>query len=227
MAIIDPTTWQQWSNITVTGGELTKLTVICQQVDTAIKDYTKRVLEKGTYNQIIMAAPRTARVQLFRYTPIQVSGFQCFLNWQANGNPAAFDITTLQVPYYNYLLEASGDDPTVSVSGVVTYLQGGPWGVNYYQPPYSVSPKRVDVPGALMFNLVGGYDVIPADIVLAACLAVSKIRLMPYYGMMQTSESWNSYSYAIPYGLMMLGILGDVQIAGLLDPYVNYASVIG
>jgi hypothetical protein len=48
------------------------------------------------------------------------------------------------------------------------------------------------------------------------------------YGYQIGSESWNGYSYNIPgVGLLANGTLGSPDILGLLEPYVNYESMLG
>ena len=227
MAIITPDIWMEATNTYLTGTAYTQLGSICVSVDQSIKKYLQRDLEQTVYTNMILDAPRVPVIQLARFTPITVSTFQLYLNWQAYGNPAAFGPSALQQPYVNYVLEADRGNPLISSSGVVRNLFFGPWGIAYQRPAYGLASQRVNVPGAIMVNFTGGYTSVPTDIVLAATLAVSKIRQMILLGVPKISESWNGYSASGIGSLWLDGILQDPTIRALLNPYLAYSETIG
>jgi len=230
MSIITPAEWMTYANRTFTGGQLAQLTQICTAVDSAVKKYLQRTLEYASFS-FILSAPRTNQIQLFKQTPIYISSFNLYLNWYANGNPTQFTSSSLLTPYVDYLLEPDQSDPTVSSNGVVQYLQGGVWGLSFFKPVYTVASKRINNPGAIQVVFNGGYHtdgvtdvVLPPDITLAACMAVSRVLNTPRYGVQPLGESWDGYSYSLM--SIIQGILGSPDIAGLLNPYRNMAACI-
>lgn len=225
MAIVTATIWQSWSGITVTGAELTSLTSICSQVDAAIKSRLRRTIESASYS-LVLPAPVTLNLILARYAPIAVSGFAISVNYNAQGDPSAFTSNDLLTMYRDYLLDVGPDNTTYSLSGLVTNLKG-PWGLQYWRPNYSIASQATPIPGAILAVFTGGYATVPDDIVAAACEAVSKIRKTRQAGSGVQSESWNGDSYSLASTAFTSGILGDPMIAGLLNPYMNYADVFG
>lgn len=225
MAIITVEQWQEYANVALDSGELAKTATICNQVSKAIQTYTKRTLERATYTGLTFAATRTPLVNLFRYAPIVVTGFDCRFNLLAAGDPNQFPANTVLTMYQDYILAPGLDDPLLSDSGVLTFLQGW-WGVNYYFPPYSLAVQRTNVPGAIQCTFDGGYDPIPDDLMGAACLAVSRLRQMAKLGFQKGSEAWNGYSYQMPGVGNAQGVLNNPDIAEILDSYRNYAAVI-
>lgn len=222
MALVDPTTWQQWSGISVTGAQLAALEVMCQQVSDAIGTELRRNLERRDYTNIILAAPPTTTISLFRYSPIRLSGLEVYFNVSARGDPTAFTADDLLTIYEDYTLD-TGDENGVSPGGLITYLRGL-WSASYVRPAYSIAVQRIPSPGAIKVNFTGGYDQVPGAIVEAACLAVSKLRKSRNFGGQQSSESWNGYSYSLPSAA--LAILQDPNISTLLDLYRNYGALI-
>lgn len=226
MAIVDATSWQAWSGQTLTtDAEIAKTASICAQVDKAIKTYTRRTLELQTFTALTFAATRTPNINLFRYAPIVVAGFDCRFNLQAAGDPTQFGSDTVLTIYQDYTLSPGLDDPTLSDSGVLTFLQGF-WGCNYYFPPYSLAAQKTNIPGAIQCTFTGGYDPIPDDLMGVACLAVSRLRQMAKLGFQKGSESWNGYAYSLPGIASGAGILNQPDISEILDSYRDYAAVI-
>lgn len=225
--IVTPEIYGAWGNLTLSDKERISVEIVCGQVDRSIKNRLKRTLEKGSYS-VVLDAPRTRTISLCRWAPIDPTTLEVYLNFQANGNPSAFTSDSLLTQYEDYILENKGESDTDPFGYcLLTYLKGF-WGVGYYRPPYSIAVKRVDVIGAVKCTFDGGFEIIPEDIVEAACITISKVLGVRRYGMQVGSESWNGYSYNLPgVGMMINGLLGNPDIRGLLEPYVNYASVIG
>lgn len=229
MCIINAELWSGWANLQLSSpGELASVNAICIQVDKAIKTRLKRTVERQTFTGLIFDAPDTPNILLGRYAPITISGFQCWANPLAQGNPVAFDSTSLLTMYTDYALDPDADDPTVSPGNLRRI--GGIWGISYRYRPNLMAPQYDPNRGAVKLTFTGGYapDNLPPDIIEAACITVSKVLGVRRYGMQVGSESWNGYSYNLPgVGMMINGLLGNPDIRGLLEPYVNYGAVIG
>lgn len=226
MPIIDADTWQAYTGITVVDPvQLATLSLVCGAVDKLFKNETKRLIERADFTGLMPAAPFSATLRLFYYTPIVISTVQVYYNPQANGDPAAFDDADLLVKYSTngYTLSPSKTDPLLNSDGLLIRLNGY-WGYGYYRPPYSVSSQKVPTPGILKISLTGGYDPIPADLVQAASLAVTKILWARQYGGQKSSESWNDYSYSLPNA--MKWVLEDPGISMILDLYRSYGDMI-
>jgi len=226
--IITPEIWSAWANLPLANpsAEYTSVNKICQQVDRSIKTRLKRTVEQQTFTGLILDAPTTPYILLQRYAPITIAGFQCWLNGYAHGNPADFDSTSLLTMYEDYTLDKSEDDAATS-PGTLTRL-GAIWGLTYRFRPYQLAPQFDPNMGAVKVSFTGGYETVPDDIVEAACVTISKVLGVRRYGMQVGSESWNGYSYNLPgVGMMINGLLGNPDIRGLLEPYVNYAANIG
>jgi hypothetical protein len=225
VAIITPTTWQTWANQTLTGGDLASLSLVCNQVDAAIKSRIWRKVERQTYT-LVMPAPPTNVIQLARYAPIEVEGFAISCNTNAQGDPTAFTSADLLTMYQDYMLDVGPDDNESSWSGMVINLKGS-WGVQGWRPNYSIAFQTTGIPGAILTTFTAGYANIPLDLVEAACLAVSKIRQLRKFGTGVQSESWNGDSYSLGSQAWMYGILGDPVISSTLSRYENKQGFIG
>jgi hypothetical protein len=139
--------------------------------------------------------------------------------------------------YDDYMLDMEPTDNTLS-PGNLTRI-GTIWGISYRWRPYQMTPQYDPNRGAVKLTLQGGWPhedpndpespwLGPEDIVEAACITISKVLGVRRYGMQVGSEAWNGYSYNLPgVGMMINGLLGNPDIRGLLEPYVNYADVIG
>lgn len=226
MAIVTAAVWQAWANQTLTGGDLTSLGVICNQVDAAIKSRINRTIEQATYTDFVFDAPTTNVFSLARYAPIAVSGFELAYNANAQGDPTAFTSDDVLTMYSDYILDVGPDTQASSLSGLCINLKGA-WGVQGWRPNYSIAFQTVGIPGSLQVTFQGGYATVPNDLVEAACLAVSKIRQLRKLGSAVQSESWNGESYSLGGQAFMYGILGDPVIAGLLNPYDNKSAILG
>lgn len=231
MAIITPQTYAEWRNVTLEGDELASVTVICAQVDKAIKNKLKRTLEQDDFS-IIIDAPTTPCFSIARYAPITIASVDLRLNTAANGDPTQFDTTTQLELYSDYTLDRMPQDPTLSPGNVQRAGQIT-WAVDY-RPRFSqIRYQEVYCPGAIKITFEGGYATIPDDLVLAACLTVSQILVRRRFGFMVGNESWNRYSYGLAgiglrsTDMLINGILGTPDIEALLNPYMNYAALIG
>lgn len=225
MAIITANDWMAWSGTTVTGAELTSLTAICSQVDSAIKARLNRTLESASYT-LVLDAPATNPLIMSRWAPIAVSGFTLYYNANAQGDSSEFTTDDELTMYSDYMLDLGPDNLTHSLSGLVVNLKGA-WGVQGWRPNYSIAFQTVGIPGSIKVTFTGGYTTIPPAIVEAACLAVSKIRRMRQAGTGVQSESWNGDSYSLASNAYTYGIFGDPVIAGLLNMYDNKAAIFG
>lgn len=227
MAIVTPEIWAAFAGKTLTNpsGEYTSIEVICNQVDRGIKSKLKRTLERQTFTGLILDAPNTPNILLQKYAPIVIDGFECRYNPQAQGDPTLFDDSLLTM-YQDYRLDTDEDDNSLS-PGNLQYLRGI-WGINYRYRPWELAPSFTSVPGALKLTFNAGYEIIPDDIVMAACIAVSQTNALKDHGFVKGSESWNGYSMNLPgVGLMVHGVLGNPDISSLLLPYMNYGAMIG
>lgn len=234
MAIITAAIYQTWLNRELTGGELASVNAICLQVDRSIKDRLKRTLEQATYTDVIFDAQTTPLISLARYAPITIPGtgatlFKVWLNYQANGNPNGFDADDdLLELYTDYVLNSAqeGDE----FGPCLLRRLPGYWGTGWYSPPGRLAQQLTPAYGAVKCTFQGGYAAgsIPLSIVEAACITISKVLGVRRYGMQVGSESWNGYSYNLPgVGMMINGLLGNPDIRGLLEPFVNQGACIG
>lgn len=231
MAIITPDIYAEWRNVTLEGDELDSVTVICSQVDRAIKNKVKRTLERDTFS-IIIDAPTTPCFSIARYAPIVISSVDLRFNTLANGNPSQFGTDTKLELYSDYILDQVPEDPTLSPGNVQRAGQMT-WAVDR-RPRFSqIRYQEVPSPGAIKIAFTGGYETIPDDIVLAACLTLSQILVRRRFGFMIGNESWNRYTYGLAgiglrsTDMLINGILGTPDIEALLNPYMNYAAMIG
>jgi hypothetical protein len=226
MAIITPEIYAEWANIQLAPGELQSVQVLCGQIDKAIKNRLKRTLEQQTFTGLILDAPTTPNITLGRYAPITISDFQCYYDNDAQGDPSAFTSDDLLTMYTDYMLDVDRDTPTLSPGNLKRV--GAIWGIQYRWRPYGMTPQFDPNYGSIKLTFQGGYADIPDDIVAAACIAMSQMLGNRKYGYQIGSESWNGYSYNIPgVGLLANGTLGSPDILGLLEPYVNYESMLG
>lgn len=226
MPVVSYDDWKTFTGNNLTSPQQGSVAAICAAVSEAIKRETGRVLERGTYS-IILDAPYTSQIRLLRWAPLVVEDMAVYLNWTANGDPAAFTSTSLLVPYSDYTFKA-GDDGLTIPSGVLTRIGYAgveiPWGGGAYWPPYSLTPQRKPQRGAIKVVCQGGYYPIPMDLRQAAVMAVTKIwRAMPFGGQLG-SESWNQYSYNLPNAA--LAALADPNISMTLNRYSNYGAMI-
>lgn len=231
MAIITPEVYAEWRNVTLEGDELTSVTVICTQVDRAIKNKLKRTLEQDDFT-IIIDAPTTPCFSIARYAPITIASVDLRFNTLANGDPTQFGTSTQLTLYTDYILDQLPTDPTLSPGNVQRTGQMT-WAVDR-RPRFSqIRYQEVPTPGAIKIAFEGGYETIPDDLVLAACLTVSQILVRRRFGFMVGNESWNRYSYGLAgiglrsTDMLINGILGTPDIEALLNPYMNYAALIG
>lgn len=231
MAIITPDIYAEWRNVTLEGDELDSVTVICSQVDRAIKNKVKRTLERDTFS-IIIDAPTTPCFSIARYAPIVISSVDLRFNTLANGNPSQFGTDTKLELYSDYILDQVPEDPTLSPGNVQRAGQMT-WAVDR-RPRFSqIRYQEVPSPGAIKIAFTGGYETIPDDIVLAACLTISQTLVRRRFGFMIGNESWNRYTYGLAgiglrsTDMLINGILGTPDIEALLNPYMNYAAMIG
>lgn len=228
MAIITAGLWSSWSNTPLAEGsrELLSVQLICTQVDVAIKKRLKRIVERQTISDLILDAPTTPNILLGRYAPIVISSFQCWVNQLAQGDPTAFTTNDLLTQYRDYALDKDPEDRTLSPGNLRRI--GRAWGISYRQRMTQLAPQFDPNYGAVKVSFTGGWEVIPQDIVQAACLGVSMTLAVRKHGYIKGSESWNGYSYNIPgVGLMVNGIIGSPDLLSLLNPYINRAEEIG
>lgn len=231
MAIITPAEYAEWRNVTLEGDELTSVEIICTQVDRAIKNKLKRTLEQDDFT-IIIDAPTTPCFSIARYAPITIASVDLRFNTLANGDPTQFGTSTQLTLYTDYILDQLPTDPTLSPGNVQRAGQMT-WAVDR-RPRFSqIRYQEVPTPGAIKIAFEGGYETIPDDLVLAACLTVSQILVRRRFGFMVGNESWNRYSYGLAgiglrsTDMLINGILGTPDIEALLNPYMNYAALIG
>lgn len=224
MALVDVDIWQAYTGQTLTSAQTTAVSLICTAVDKAIKNDIRRTIEQADYD-IVVAAPMTYNLRLFKYTPIEIDTLEVYFNATANGDPDAFTSDTELTLYgvNGYSVTASAEDSNVCVDGLL-YRNNGPWGVNYQWPVYSVAPQRTSIPGAVRCVFTGGYEEVPADLQMAAVTMVTKVYLGRKFAGQANSESWNSYQRNLPSA--SYAALQDPQITGILDLYRNYGDMI-
>lgn len=224
MAIVDVDIWQAYTGQTLTAAQTTAVSLICAAVDKAIKNDIRRTIERADYD-LILPAPMTPNLRLFKYTPIEIDTLEVYYNADANGDPLLFTAGTLLTLYADngYSVTASGEDSNLCIDGLL-YRNNGPWGVNYVWPVYSVAPQRTSLPGSVRCVFTGGYEEVPADLQMAAVTMTTKIYLGRKYAGQANSESWNGYQRALP--AASIAALQDPQITTVLDLYRNYGDMI-
>lgn len=227
MALVTPTTWSEWANVDLSDpGELASVTVVCQQVDQAIKVRLNRVVERTTITGLVLDAPDTPFINLGFYAPVLLSGFSCYLNPTAAGDPDAFTSNDLLTMYTDYRLNTDPVSP-LSSPGILERI-GMVWGISYRRRPIQLALGFNPGIGAVKLSFTCGYETVPTPITQAAMLLVSQTLGNRKSGYQIGSESWNGYSYNIPgVGLLANGNLGNPDILGMLMPYINYAGNIG
>ncbi len=190
-------------------------------------DAVKRFLQNGNIEQttytIVMDAPVNPSL-ILPYAPVVADPayFFLYVNWQANGDPAAFTSDFLNVMYRDYLLDVGPSDTTTCESGIVRLVANNIWGLNRERPPYSLSLKLTPLRGAIKVVYKAGYATVPPAIKAALSLIVSKIFNMRKLGIPLVSESLNGYSYSGQNAATADGIIqGDPTIRNLLKTFAR------
>ena len=227
MALATATTWQAFTGQTLAGADLTALESIATAVDAAIKKRLRHPVELTTYTNLIFDAPATEVFSLAKYAPVRASGLTIYRNPTAYGQASAFNSTHLLTVGVDYFLDLGPDNATESRSGLVYRVGGAWWGVSYRYPHLSLDSRVGSAKGSLLVSFSAGYSAVPADITLAAHLAMSKIREMRLYGGQASSQSWNGGSFSLSGQGSAVDVLNDPTISALLRPYGGNQVIIG
>jgi hypothetical protein len=197
--------------------------IIAEAEEAVIRHCQNGSITQQTYT-LVMDAP-TYPTLVLPFAPVQVSSFQMFSNWNANGNPALFTSSDLLTMYTDYLLDCSPMNTTVCESGLVRLINSYPWGYNRERPIYSLATKVTPLRGSLMVVYTAGYATVPAVLRSALNLIVRKIYNMRVQGISAVSESLNGYSTSRQGSATAAGIIaGDPTIRQMLATFTRTAS---
>ncbi len=192
--------------------------IIDEACDAVIRFCQNGNIEQTAYT-IILDAPSYPALVL-PYTPVLVAGFELYLNWDANGNPAAFTSGDLKTMYDYYALDVGPANVTTCESGIVRLINNNVWGWNRERPIYSLHLKIVPIRGAIKVVYTAGYATVPPAIKSAINLITRKIYNMRKLGVPVVSESLNGYSYSAQGTASAEGIIqGDPTIRAMLKTF--------
>lgn len=221
MAIIDAASWQAATGQTVTGADLTALSLICAAVDAAIKQYLRPLVpEPVLVEDRILDAP-LGQSLLLPVLPVRQID-ELSVNYTANGDPDLFTVDDLLTEFTDYYLPLDDwlEEYNFSRSGRVLRVGWSSWGADRVNPLGRLGWGYAPARGAVKVTFRAGLPFVPADIQQAAVLATTKYRLSQKLGTQAASASLNGASYSLPGGALM-GILADPTIMQMLSGYVD------
>jgi hypothetical protein len=204
------------------------LSAILTEVNAAISRLCRPWLfERVTMTDVILDAPLDAELVL-PVIPVP-SITSLYLNWSANGDPAAFTSNDLLTPYSGYLLDVNDKVNDWSTTGIV-YCRGGQnsnswgqgslnWGGERHWPPTRLASTLTPGRGAIKVTFPAGCLTVPPEVTLCANLATSMIYARRTYGMPVNSESWNGDSYSMSGAYTAAAALSSPDCAELLAGY--------
>ncbi len=217
MALIDPSTWSALSTNTVSGTDAAAVAGFCTAVDAALKRMLRPFLpEPLTVSNAVLDAPVSEWLPLPARPVRAVTSI--YVNPQANGVVSNFTAADLLDPSAYQLII---DDPIdgLARSGLVRRVNGV-WGARWVSPPTNLGARLDPTRGSVLVTFTAGPVSVPADIQLAAAMAVSQLFDRRQRGMPMTSESWNgrSESYAGQYTAD--AAVRSPEVLSLLRPYL-------
>lgn len=201
MAIIDIATAK--ALIGITGqDENSKVSLLCDAADSAIKRYLGRDIERQTYPGTVMHgrgdsgyySGNGSRYLVLRQRPV-ISVTSIHLDHAGNwgSSETAFPAESLLVAGRDYALVPDGFG---SYRGVVERLRGV-----WVRPRwYRVGEMHLDpqtAQGNIKIAYTAGYDPVPPDLTQAAALLIAHWRRIGDKGGTMQSESLGGYSYSM------------------------------
>lgn len=225
VAIISTATYKTLAGISGTS-EDSKLDLMTDYVDAAIKKWLGRDIEQTTYpgaatggtgDSGFYSGTGTSRL-ILRQRPVRsITSIYVDASGRWGQNPdGSFATATLLTAGTDYALDldAYNGSANVSMKGIVVRI-GNVWpALRTYNRGWitpGVEPQR----GNIKVAYVAGYSSVPSDIVQAAALWVSHIRNIQPKGGTLSSESLGSYSYSL--AAMTGGMPAEVRM--LLSGY--------
>lgn len=229
MAIQTLAGYKTWAGITSTDATRdASLTAILTEVNAAISRLCRPWLfERVTMTSVILDAPLDDQLILPNIPVPSITSL--YLNWSANGDPAAFTSADLLTNYMGYLLDINDKVNSWSTTGIV-YCRGGAWSNSWGQgslnwggerrwPVNRLASTLTPGRGAVKATFPAGCLTVPEEVVLCANLATSMIYQRRTYGMPVQSESWNGESYSLAGPFTATAALSSPDCATLLAGY--------
>lgn len=222
MAIIDAASWQAATGQTVTGADLTALSLICAAVDAAIKQYIRPfVPEPVLIEDRVLDAP-LGQSLLLPVVPVrQIDSL--YVNYTANGDPDLFTADDLLTEFTDYYLPLDDwlEEYNFSRSGRVLRVGWSSWGADRVNPLGRLGWGYAPARGAVKVTFRAGLPFVPADVQQAAVLAASIMWGRRVTGIPLNSESWNGYSFQASGPFTQVGAIVTPDVAMLLSRYVD------
>lgn len=223
--VITTSTYKTLTGITTTADDA-KYDAICRAVDATIKKYVRsNIFQPAAAYTLYLDAP-TSRELILPQKPVQLTGLVILRHPDAKGDPTLFDAATDTLTLYtDYLLECDRDDPTQSTSGIVRNLTGL-WGI-HGEPAFNALANRYTPDWrALKVTYVGGLASCPADLQMAAALAVTLFSKQIKPGFLKASESWNGYSTSYLSNMIQNGIIQHPDVWQMVQKYSPTAGFV-
>lgn len=214
-----------------TSAETAALTIWCNNIDAAIKDYCGYDIEQATYPG---AGPTNGkgdsgfytglgtRYLVLRHRPVLITGLTVYqdMSGRFGTNPdGAFDSSTTVLTYgtdYTIQLDGYSSSAALSRTGILERINGVWPSLAVYQRGRLVhdeQPQR----GNVKVAYTAGYSSVPPAITQAAALWVAHIRRIQAQGGGIQSEGLGSYNYSmVP---IQWGMPDEVRL--LLSKYRN------
>lgn len=219
MALVDVTSWQQYTGVTLSATDATSCQLWCDAVNAAIERMLwPMVVESATVIDILDAPIR--RDLLLPLWPVR-SIVELQYNPFADGVSSRFDSTSTLTAGTDY--ELLIDDPILNISrsGIVRRLGGFVWGVTRWGQPGTLHARLQPIRGAIKVTYNVGFPSVPADIRTAAIMAVTQCWNRRKRGTVGTSESWNGYSVSWATNLIADAAVHSPDVLALLRPYLS------
>lgn len=175
--------------------ETTALTQWLAQADAAIKRYIKRDIEEATYTEYYCGDGSNI-LQLRQYPVQSITSIHVDADGYFGYGSGAFDTADLLTAGTEYALARDSSATEASRTGHVIRI-GGVWpGMSQRAAGLLASHPGLAI-GNIKVVYVAGYDNVPADLALACCQFVSRIRNAAQKGGALQSESLDYYSYTL------------------------------
>jgi hypothetical protein len=185
------------------------LTLLLAGVDAAFKAQVGWQLERATYTEYHSGAG-TPWLLLNEVPALSVSSVWLDDGGYDGQGEDAFAAGTLLAAGKDYYLELDGSGAAYSASGLLI-RSNGVWPGMWSRRTGTLSSGYVRNQGNVKVVYDGGYDPVPADVVLAVLQACAYMRQGRKGGLLLQSERLGNYSYALAAGTDALHQVGGSE----------------